>query len=136
MYSKQLKKLYKTQIKFALEFLKIKNPPTFKTRILGTSESGCYNFETQTVIINKNPCYSGNISETLFHELVHHKQWEEGWLKIQQINNDTIYFWKKKKTKGKGYKLDNYKSYYNSPHEIQARDLSKRMLEVFNNNCN
>jgi hypothetical protein len=65
-----------------------------------------------------------------FHELVHCKQYEVGWLK-QNKEDETIFYWKNKNTKGKGYKIKEWKHYWNSPHERQARDVAKNMLKDF-----
>lgn len=70
--------------------------------------------------------------ETFFHELVHFKQHQAGWLKeTKDSDGKSIYFWKKSNTRGKGYQITCRKTYRKAPHEVQARDLAKRMLSLY-----
>jgi len=128
-----MKSFPKEVIFFAQDYLKIKNMPDigfFENAF--SNQSGNYDSENKFVNINiallgDLEKHSLRILETLFHELVHHVQFEKGILK----NANGIYFWKKRKAKGKGYKISSWKDYFNSPHEIQARAISKNMLKEY-----
>lgn len=114
---------------YALRYLKINNAPNIEFTDL-KSIDGCFQHSTNTVYINKNlPSESSTL--ILFHELVHCKQHEIGWLKYH--SELPLYFWKKRNTLGRGRLITSeFKEYYSRPHEIQARDISKNMIINWN----
>lgn len=129
--------IWNKALEFAHKYLKIKEMPQigFYEDPFNTNRKG--NYDSKNQWININLCLPPKewqdrdlqLIHTLFHELVHHKQVEIGWLKMQ----DNLYFWKKNNTKGQGYYLDSFIKYFNSPHEQQARSISNHMIKIFKN---
>jgi hypothetical protein len=87
--------------------------------------TGGYVPSRKTIFIKDN-----SLTETIFHEMVHHKQHMENWIKTDGI----YYYWKKKKPCGKGIlieSLSDYATYWNAPHEVQARAIAKNMMSIW-----
>ena len=73
--------------KFVVKELKIENPPTVaildKRDGLRTTASYDYSKENKIIKIFGGPRMSVDIARSIAHELTHHKQWEDGRLKVK-----------------------------------------------------
>jgi hypothetical protein len=73
--------------KFVVKELGIKNPPTIKIQSnrdgLKTTASYNYTSPEKVVRIYAGPRLLVDIMRSVAHELVHHKQWEDGRLKVK-----------------------------------------------------
>jgi len=155
MVRKKKRRVVRAALEFALKELKIRIAPQvifckniqdmcgiYSMRVLGA-----YDWKINKITINRNLSFTDTVG-TLLHELVHAKQYQEGWVKQ---DGNKIY-WKKKKidtntkfystgtaiiARGAEQKVLKHKTafdlYFRAPHEIQARDLSKSLLKKFQN---
>lgn len=73
--------------------------------------------------------HSDNPIKTLFHELVHYRQFRSGEFKFIGVSKSIYY---QNKT-GKRYQVRTRKDYLKAPHEIQARNISTRMYNKWLN---
>ena len=73
--------------KFVVKELGIKNPPTIaildKRDGLKTTANYDYSKENKIVKIYSGPRLAVDIMRSIAHELTHHKQWEDGKLKVR-----------------------------------------------------
>lgn len=73
--------------KYVVKELEIKNPPTVaileKRDGLRTTASYDYSKENKIVKIFAGPRLTVDVMRSIAHELVHHKQWEDGRLKVK-----------------------------------------------------
>ena len=73
--------------KFVVKELKIENPPTIaildKRDGLRTTASYDYSKENKIVKIFSGPRLTVDVARSIAHELTHHKQWEDGRLKVK-----------------------------------------------------
>lgn len=115
-------------LKFGLDYLRIEEPPSIEFFYSDNHSHlglhGRYDFIEKKIFI-KGDSFAAKLELILFHELVHHKQFECGFIK----NKGQSFFWKKSLAKGNSYEVETEKQYRSSPHEIQARAISENMLE-------
>lgn len=121
-----MNKKYCAALGWACVYLGIKKKPEIFFKKEVSTILGRYNSETNVIVIQQGRPEKETLN-TLFHELVHCKQFEQGWLKIK----GETYFWKKSRPQGNGYTIEEYADYYNSPHERQARDVAKNMTNKY-----
>ena len=73
--------------KFVVKYLEIENPPTIavldKRDGLKTTANYDYSKENKIVKIYGGPRLTVDIMRSIAHELTHHKQWEDGKLKVR-----------------------------------------------------
>jgi len=73
--------------KFVVKELGVKNPPTIaildKRNGLKTTANYDYSKENKIIKIYAGPRLTVDIMRSIAHELTHHKQWEDGKLKVR-----------------------------------------------------
>jgi len=117
-------------INWAMNALNIKTDVAFAYLPNDIKKSGCYLSAKKVIGISRN-INGDKLLETIFHELVHHKQYEIN--KVQVFAGQL--FWRK--SNGNYTTLlvqdikEDFKTYWNSPHEVQARKISKKMLNNY-----